>query len=137
VAQIAFTIGHAMFDESNSFAAIELKQLEMGRLQKHRELDFIQCSRLANSIPDLVFYVEPVPENRGEQQHGMQQRDDFISEFNVDELRDKNGVLHGVGHYVGQQSLESLSVAAHRQHAGNGEPQALTICAVDQLSEKQ
>lgn len=50
---------HAFFDESGSLAAMKLQQLETQKLVTRTELAFDYLSRLANSIPELVFYPEP------------------------------------------------------------------------------
>ncbi|GMF20513.1 unnamed protein product [Phytophthora fragariaefolia] len=126
------TTCHATFDESGSIAAMELKQLELGRLQKLHHLDFIQPSRLANSICDLVFYAEPVPVEATDNGAEIQHLDAFIDEFNIDELRDENGNLPDVSCYTGRISSQPV-----RQGQVGCKPQALTMCATEQLSMKQ
>lgn len=113
---------HANFDESGPLAAMELKQLELHKLAKRMELSFDYSSRLANSIPELVFYPEPpelLQKDKEEEGEEIVAIDKFLGEYNIDELRDARGNLPNLAHYVGSR------------------PQALTICASDSKTKKQ
>lgn len=124
------TTCHATFDESGSYAAMELKQLELDRLEKLHKLDLIQPSRLANSIPDLVFYAEPIAEDTKVVDPELQQLETFIDEFNIDGLRDESGNLPDLSCYARLHPRDPAKVVGCK-------PQVLTMCGTKQLAEKQ
>lgn len=125
---------HATFDESGSFAQMNLNRLELQRLEKQQCLDLIQPSQQAKVIPDLAFYAEPVIEDTSEYDREIRQLDAFIDEFYLDGHVDKSGELPDVACYIGRHGSNNGTPLQGRI---GSKPQVLTMCGADQLSEKQ
>ncbi|OWZ03591.1 Integrase, catalytic core protein [Phytophthora megakarya] len=109
---------------------VELRQLELIRLAKRLKLEYIDPSSLAASVPDLVFYAEPVEEGcdsySGDED--MAHLDEFIREFDNDVC-----TLPDISEYIGQSRDEIL-----QGDKGYGSQlQALTMFAGATLTEKQ
>lgn len=76
-------------------------------------MEFIQPSRLAETIPDLVFYAEPLNSlginQKTKVDEELQQLDEYIKEFNVNELRDDSEQLPDLSMYQPQALTMNLS----------------------------
>ncbi|OWZ13148.1 Gag-pol Polyprotein [Phytophthora megakarya] len=126
---------HTTFDKSNSYSKMELWQQELARLGRRLLLEYTQPSCIEASVPTLVFYAEPIPENdaKSTTPDELHHLDEFIREFDVDGLQEEMVNLPDISTYNGREGSQVLW-----QNRGHGSQlQALIMFTGNTLSEKQ